>query len=638
MKLVKLELENFRSYRNLEINFQEDMNVIIGRNDVGKSTIMEALEIFFNNELVKIDQSDLNNDAKNSGNYIIKIKLSFQLNGGENIIIDSTNPTNPYNEFLLNDHYLTLVKTYNCSSPIRATSIKLYLECQYPRVLSEDPLINQTQVKLKKFVIDNELNEFVSDNRINAQLRMAIYNNYLTDEQRLDLVPIEIDLSKTSDDTKNLKSSIEKNLPLYFLFQSDRANKDSDKDVQNPLNTAIQKALLKPLIKNKLDEVENLMKLEIEEIGNATIAKLNEMDSNIASSLQPDYSKTPEWKSVFKFSFTGDDIPINKRGSGVRRLILLNYFRAEADRVSRENDSNDVIYAIEEPETSQHPDYQLMLINALIELSQVNQVIITTHTPQIAKIVDIKSLIIIIKDVNGNIIEFDNEEDKIEAIINSLGILPDLEINNVSIVKVALCVEGPTDISFFENISQAIPELNSIIDIKNDPRVLTIFLGGSTLEHWVNNKYLEKLNIPEVHIYDSDINQVEQKNKNKYKRFVDIINARGNNDYAYETEKAEIENYIHPELIKNCYLIETCYHEGDSNWLEKWALNDLPTFINSNTDKTNPTIEPISSKRMSKKHLAEELSKNMTKDYLDDLDSFSEISGWFKKIKELSEL
>lgn len=132
-----------------------------------------------------------------------------------------------------------------------------------------------------------------------------------------------------------MKSSIEKNLPLYFLFQSDRANKDSDKDVQNPLNTAIQKALLKPLIKNKLDEVENLMKLEIEEIGNATIAKLNEMDSNIASSLQPDYSKTPEWKSVFKFSFTGDVIPINKRGSGVRRLILLNYFRAEADRVSR---------------------------------------------------------------------------------------------------------------------------------------------------------------------------------------------------------------------------------------------------------------------------------------------------------------
>lgn len=638
MKIVKLELENFRSYRNLEIDFQEDLNLIIGRNDVGKSTIMEALEIFFNNDLIKIDQDDLNTDAKNSGEYLIKIKLSFKINGSENIIIDSTNPTNPYDEFLLNGEYLTLIKTYNCSSPIKATNIKIYLECKYPRVLSDEPLINQTQAKLKKFVNDNELNDFVSDNRINAQLRMAIYNNYLNEEQRQDLIPIEIDLSKTSEDTKNLKSSIEKNLPLYFLFQSDRANKDSDKDVQNPLNIAIQKALLKPEIKSKLDEVEQLMKNEISDIGNATVSKLNEMDPNIATSLKPDYSKTPEWKSVFKFSFTGDDIPINKRGSGVRRLILLNYFRAEADRIISENSHSDVIYAIEEPETSQHPDYQLMLINALIELSEVNQVIITTHTPQIAKLVDIKNLIIIVKDDNGNIIEFDNEEEKIDVIASSLGILPDVKLTNVPNVKVALCVEGPTDICFFENISEVIPELNSIIDIKNDPRVLTIFLGGSTLEHWVNNKYLKKLNIPEVHIYDSDINQIEDKNKHKYKKFIDIINARGNNDYAFETQKAEIENYIHPELIKECYEIETSYHRGEENWLNKWTLKNLPDFINANTDKNNLSIEPISSKRMSKKHLTEELSKKMTKNYLDELESFEEISEWFHKVKELSEL
>jgi AAA15 family ATPase/GTPase len=628
MKLVKLELENFRSYRNLEINFQEDMNVIIGRNDVGKSTIMEALEIFFNNELVKIDQSDLNNDSKNSGNYIIKIKLSFQLNGGENIIIDSTNPTNPYDEFLLNGHYLTLVKTYNCASPIKATNIKLYLECQYPRVLSEDPLINQTQAKLKKIVTDNELNEFVSDNRINAQLRMAIYNNYLTDEQRLDLVPIEIDLSKTSDDTKNLKSSIEKNLPLYFLFQSDRANKDSDKDVQNPLNTAIQKALLKPSIKDKLDEVENLMKLEIEEIGNATIAKLNEMDSTIANSLQPDYSKTPEWKSVFKFSFTGDDIPINKRGSGVRRLILLNYFRAEADRVSRENDSNDVIYAIEEPETSQHPDYQLMLINALIELSQTNQVIITTHTPQIAKMVDINSLIIIVKDTNGNIIEFAEEDDKIEAIVNSLGILPDLNITNIPTVKVVVCFEGYTDISYIENINQNIEEYKSIIDIRNDTRVLSIFLGGSTLEHWVNNRYLEKLNIPEVHIYDSDINQPDERNRNKYQKYINRINRRPNNDIAFVTKKAEMENYLHPDIIKNKYAFDTIYHQGNDNWLRDWSETiNIEKYVKEN--KTN--------QEFTKKSSFAELSRNLTKEHLIELEAFEEIESWFNKIKELAE-
>ena len=629
MKLIKLEIENFRSYRNLEINFQEDMNVIIGRNDVGKSTIMEALEIFFNNDLVKIEQSDLNNEAKSLGINLIKIKLSFQLNGGETIIIDSTNPTNPQSEFLLNGEYLTLVKTYNCSSPIKATGIKFYLECKYPRVISEEPLINRTQAKLKKVILDNNLGEFVEDNRINTQLRRAIYDNYLTGEQRLDLVPIEIDLSKTSDDTKNLKSSIEKNLPLYFLFQSDRANKDSDKDVQNPLNTAIQKALLKPSIKDKLDEVENLMKQEIEEIGNATISKLNEMDSNIANSLHPDYSKTPEWKSVFKFSFTGDDIPINKRGSGVRRLILLNYFRAEADRIVRENNSNDVIYAIEEPETSQHPDYQVMLINALIELSETSQVIMTTHTPQIAKMVNMNSLIIIVKDMNGNIVEFENEDDKIDAIVNSLGILPDINISNVPGVKVVVCFEGYTDINCIENINQNVEEYKSLIDIKNDSRVMSIFLGGSTLEHWVNNRYLEKLNIPEVHIYDSDINQIHERDKNKYQRYVDRINRRPNNDAAFVTAKAEMENYLHPELIKDKYAFDTIYHDGDDNWLQTWSETiNIEKYVKEN--KTN--------QEHTKKGNFAELSRNLTKEHLIELEAFDEMKGWFNKIKELAEL
>jgi predicted ATP-dependent endonuclease of OLD family len=58
MKIKKLVLENFRAYSGAEIDFDPNFNVIIGRNDVGKSTILEALEIFFNNETVKIDIND----------------------------------------------------------------------------------------------------------------------------------------------------------------------------------------------------------------------------------------------------------------------------------------------------------------------------------------------------------------------------------------------------------------------------------------------------------------------------------------------------------------------------------------------------------------------------------------------------
>ena len=69
----------------------------------------------------------------------------------------------------------------------------------------------------------------------------------------------------------------------------------------------------------------------------------------------------------------------------------------------------------------------------------------------------------------------------------------------------------------------------------------------------------------------------------------------------------------------------------------KWSKKDIPHFINSNSDKSNPTIEPISSKRMSKKHLATELSKQITKEHLEELQAFDEIKSWFEKIKELAQ-
>lgn len=47
MVISKLYIKNFRGYAEQTIELHKDLNVIIGKNDVGKSTILEALEIFF---------------------------------------------------------------------------------------------------------------------------------------------------------------------------------------------------------------------------------------------------------------------------------------------------------------------------------------------------------------------------------------------------------------------------------------------------------------------------------------------------------------------------------------------------------------------------------------------------------------
>ena len=116
------------------------------------------------------------------------------------------------------------------------------------------------------------------------------------------------------------------------------------------------------------------------------------------------------FKSV---SITGDeDIPINKRGSGVKRLILLNFFRAEAERRQNENNVPSIIYAIEEPETSQHPNHQRKLIEAFIELSQSDntQILLTTHSPSIVRLLEFDHIKLIKNEPNKEVVNVRRNE------------------------------------------------------------------------------------------------------------------------------------------------------------------------------------------------------------------------------------
>ena len=135
------------------------------------------------------------------------------------------------------------------------------------------------------------------------------------------------------------------------------------------------------------------------------------MSPEIANSLNPiiPSAENLKWTDVFKsVSITGDeDIPINKRGSGVKRLILLNFFRAQAEKRASENSNNGIIYAIEEPETSQHSQNQKILIDAFKKLSEAKdtQVILTTHSSTVVKSLAFSDLRLIYNDSNGKHIE-----------------------------------------------------------------------------------------------------------------------------------------------------------------------------------------------------------------------------------------
>nr|WP_314068971.1 ATP-binding protein [uncultured Campylobacter sp.] len=624
MKLKSLILKNFRSYKDVKILFDKSMNVIIGQNDVGKSTILEALDIFLEGGTIKIDMTDF---SKNSEGDTIIIGAEFIVDGEKEILIDASNKTKLTDEHLLNnDGFLEIVKEFEIKNE-KLQKEKVFIKAQYPKEYSDEPLINMKISDLK-----NKLNEKFNeeevrniDKRTNAEIRKALYGKASNGFEE-----IKIDITK--EDAKAIWEQLKKWLPLYFLFQSDRANKDSDADIQNPLKSATKIAVAR--FEEQFNTIKSQLEEELTKIGNETIDKMREMGLENINSLKPQISNK-SLDTLFSFSLESDNgIALNKRGSGFRRMVLLNYFRAEAERKlgSDENKDKDIIYAIEEPETAQHPNHQKMLIEALKELSCKDnyQLVLTTHTPEIAKMVDEENLILVSKVNDVAIIN--NGGNKLDLIADTLGILPSIHPEKIQKLKVVVCVEGYTDIEFLKNINKNIIDFKNIVDLENEA-ILMIFLGGASIQHYVNYNYLVKLNIPQIHIYDSDYNQKDTAKHYQYQKYLDKVINSGN--IGYLTRKAEIENYIHPDLIKSVYLIETCFHNKSDGWLEEWNSLDLSNFINQNVDKTNKDIEPISSPRTSKKYIATELSKQLAKEMLEELDAFDEIKGWFEKIAEL---
>lgn len=388
MLMKSMVLRNFRSYHgDVSIEFGK-LTAFVGKNDIGKSTILEALDVFFNDGkgVAKIEKLDINNVAANEGDNEITISICFE-NLPERVVIDETNQTTLQDEYLLNNSgQLEIIKKFpNAGSP------KIFIRANHPVNEHCVDLIYKKDSDLKRILTDNQIE--CADRTRNAVMREAIRNHYSA-ELQLDITNIDV----TKNDAKSIWDKLQIYLPVFSLFQADRKNCDSDSEVQDPLKEAVKSILTDAEITALLDQVALRVDTKLREVSSRTLDKVREMSPEIASSLTPSFppSASLKWADVFKgVSITGDEnIPINKRGSGVKRLILFNFFRAEAERKLQERENPSIIYAIEEPETSQHFVNQKLLVRALKTLSELQntQIFITTHSSIIVKELDFNNL------------------------------------------------------------------------------------------------------------------------------------------------------------------------------------------------------------------------------------------------------
>lgn len=244
MRLIAVTLKNFRGYRDAtEVAFDR-LTTLIGRNDVGKSSVLEALEIFFNNDTVKIDPSDCHvSDAGGT----VEITCAFGDLPGD-FVLDAQAQTSLAREYLLDaDGLLRVKKTFRCTTA--KPKEEVFVVANHPSAAGYSDLLEQNNAGLKKRLTDLNISADGVQQNSNPSIRRSIW------ESCGDLQLTVRDVPVSKEDSKKIWERLSELMPVYALFQSDRASKDSDSEVQDPMKLAIAAAIAEPLIQQRLNEV-----------------------------------------------------------------------------------------------------------------------------------------------------------------------------------------------------------------------------------------------------------------------------------------------------------------------------------------------------------------------------------------------
>ena len=219
MQLKKVILENFRGFRNATtISVESDITAFLGKNDAGKSSILDALNIFFNDGIEK-DDATIGGDPTR-----VKIACVFS-DIPETIIIDATNETSLVQEYLLNSEGdLEIEKIYDCT--LAKPKISEIVACaEHPSDENFNDLLSLKIAELKRRATSLGVDLHAVNQTVSADIRHAIWNSR---DQHCETTRIPL----MKEDGKKIYEALSKKLPFYALFKADRTSTDQDSEAQ----------------------------------------------------------------------------------------------------------------------------------------------------------------------------------------------------------------------------------------------------------------------------------------------------------------------------------------------------------------------------------------------------------------------
>lgn len=282
--------------------------------------------------------------------------------------------------------------------------------------------------------IADVIESFSQDNKKEV-FKRYVYKNEGSDDEYFKLLRSSKDIKAIqlwNNAESKFKNEAGIDAPLRKLFETNFVWSDTNPNTQASFgSTTICGNLLKEIVK-KFEETEDYtkfssqfhktfndeksgLKKELKTIEERTQKIFSEQFSDAKISFHFDELKIDSFFKNTKVE-VDDGIPtyMEEKGSGMQRSVALALLQVYAEELIKHPDNQTIVKPfflfIDEPEICLHPQAQMKLLKAILELSKTKQIFIATHSPYFFKDPDIKN--------SGLFIFKKNNEHKIEILSN----------------------------------------------------------------------------------------------------------------------------------------------------------------------------------------------------------------------------
>ena len=601
MYLSRLYIENFRSLKELDLKFEKGKNIIVGKNNSGKSNIIKAIDLILGKNSPTWNKSDniTDNDffeGKTENEIFIWCEL--KKSGGELLNLSDSKGV----FFKLFDQYIQDYEKMDVDFSNKDDLFKFSTDEGQTRIDSEN--YKKHWIGTKPYCIhgfEDELNDM-------TDFAFAFRCTKEGDEYLKEM----IFLYKKADD-RDWFFSVNANFRNELLQSAIIPSFRDPKDQLRITNYTWFGKLLRNYIQvddsdlnDAFGKVKDASNKLFEDLQKNIFQQKNQIafpNTEISFQFNPD-AKQDIYKSALIYVDDGFNSKLDEKGSGIQSVVVIGLFDYYIRNIAHTNGS---LLAIEEPEIYLHPHGRRVIsdrLDAFLD-GHKNQVILTTHSPEFICSPHEDSNLIVVKKDNVTFAKNLSFND-----VKTKQILIKNQNAEMFFADAVILVEG-ADKYILESIAEEFGTKNRINsngieknlgrNWLNDYNISIINCGGKH-EFWKYVKILNGFEIPWLLIADfdfireglnnfftklsykqkfqDDLNTLKSKINisGKYKSILDIGNAETKQEIEKYISKLSEENRIHILTGE----LEDFYHLKPTYDKEQGVIEILSTAIEEN--------------------------------------------------------